>query len=199
MTQLLTYPARPVNGGHLDFALPKIGDWSYEPKYNDWRTLIHVPTRGMWNRHGQPSTIARYFGEALHTLCDTLNAEAWDWVDCGALERRHEMSQGTLIVFDVVPAIQFSNETYTERRRWLETTLSIAPLDPKLILPDSVYLAPNNLQPVTAWQELQNLNTQVGCDYYEGLVAKRRDSPYPVQINSSEQTTPTWMKHRFIK
>jgi hypothetical protein len=35
--------------------------------------------------------------------------------------------------------------------------------------------------------------------FYEAFVAKRNDSLYPVQLNSPEQTTPTWMKHRFIK
>jgi len=39
--QLLTYPARPVNGGPLERALPKSGTWLYEPEHNDWRALVH--------------------------------------------------------------------------------------------------------------------------------------------------------------
>jgi ATP-dependent DNA ligase len=64
----LTYPARPVNGGHLKHALRKVGDWSYEPKYNGWRAVVHVPTSTMWNRHGERLTIAREFAPALATL-----------------------------------------------------------------------------------------------------------------------------------
>jgi hypothetical protein len=30
----LTYPARPINGGPLEWAPPKPGPWCYEPKYN---------------------------------------------------------------------------------------------------------------------------------------------------------------------
>ena len=40
-----TYPARPVNGGAFPRALPKRGTWSYEPKLNGWRTLVHTPTK----------------------------------------------------------------------------------------------------------------------------------------------------------
>ena len=32
--QPCTYPARPINGGPLELALPKPGHWYYEPKYN---------------------------------------------------------------------------------------------------------------------------------------------------------------------
>lgn len=28
-----TYPARPINGGRLELAPPKPGQWCYEPKY----------------------------------------------------------------------------------------------------------------------------------------------------------------------
>jgi hypothetical protein len=49
------------------------------------------------------------------------------------------------------------------------------------------------------WQQLQDVNRYLGCDFYEGLVAKKKDSIYPIQLNSPDQATPTWMKHRFIK
>ena len=48
----ITYPARPINGGPLEKARPKHGEWFYEPKYNGWRALVHVPTGTMFNRHG---------------------------------------------------------------------------------------------------------------------------------------------------
>jgi hypothetical protein len=32
---------------------------------------------------------------------------------------------------------------------------------------------------------------------YEGIVAKRSDQPYPMQLRGPEVRTPYWMKHRF--
>ena len=60
-----TYPARPINGGGLELAPPKPGQWRYEPKYNGWRALVHAPTGSMFNRYGQPLSIAAEFGRAL--------------------------------------------------------------------------------------------------------------------------------------
>jgi hypothetical protein len=49
------------------------------------------------------------------------------------------------------------------------------------------------------WHRLQHDNrVWFGCDFYEGLVGKRADSLYPVQLVSPEQTTPHWIKHRFL-
>jgi hypothetical protein len=44
----ITYPARPINGGPLPNARPKQGVWYYEPKYNGWRALVHIPTGTMF-------------------------------------------------------------------------------------------------------------------------------------------------------
>ncbi len=63
-----TYPARPINGGSLELALPKPGHWYYEPKYNGWRALVHAPTGTMFNRRGQPLSIAGLFSCALKRL-----------------------------------------------------------------------------------------------------------------------------------
>jgi hypothetical protein len=52
------------------------------------------------------------------------------------------------------------------------------------------------------WTILQNCNRTLGClkpanHFYEGLVAKRCDSPYPLQRRSADQDFPFWMKHRW--
>jgi hypothetical protein len=41
---LITYPARPIQGGRLEMAPPKRGLWYAEPKLKGWRALIHTPT-----------------------------------------------------------------------------------------------------------------------------------------------------------
>ncbi len=51
----ITYPARPINGGHLLKAWESgqvldHEEWRYRPKYNGRRVLLHVPTMRTWNR-----------------------------------------------------------------------------------------------------------------------------------------------------
>src|SRR5713101_1017213 len=83
-----TYPARPINGGSLERALPKPGHWYYEPKYNGWRALVHAPTGTMFNRRGQPLSIAGLFSCALERL-RTVRLQSGgvpvEWFDCEAL------------------------------------------------------------------------------------------------------------------
>ncbi len=98
---LLAFPARPIQGGRLELAPPKRGLWFAEPKLNGWRTLIHTPTGTMWNRHGTLLTIADCFRPALGALAK-LADRGLVWADCEALERRHNLGRGTLVVLDVI-------------------------------------------------------------------------------------------------
>ena len=189
-----TYPARPVNGGPLPKALPKSGDWSYEPKYNGWNALIHIETGAMFNRHLQPLTIAKEFKPALDQLRCTLDAQAFKWANCEALERRHDIGRGTLIVFDVLPEPEYRMTPYIERRRWLQAVLPIhdfgrAPDN------DTLLLSPHVLP--SQWDDLQYCNRKAGCEFYEGMVAKRNDSPYPFQLRSADVEYPMHQKHRW--
>ena len=121
---LLTFPARPIQGGRLDLAPPKRGLWFAEPKLNGWRALIHTPTGTMWNRHGTLLTIADCFRPALAALAK-LTSRGLVWADCEALERRHNLGRGTLVVLDVIP--ESGTPIYTARRAMLE---SLLPCDP---------------------------------------------------------------------
>jgi len=73
----ITYPARPINGGPLDKAHAKHGEWFYEPKYNGWRALVHVPTGTMFNRHGQRLSIQQEFAKALANSRTTRRLSGW--------------------------------------------------------------------------------------------------------------------------
>src|SRR5437762_1954140 len=97
-----TYPARPINGGPLDKAPPKFGEWYYEPKYNGWRALVHVPTGTMFNRKGERLSIQKEFTGAIEELQE-INHQVCriEWLDCEALERRHNIGRGMLIVLDL--------------------------------------------------------------------------------------------------
>jgi hypothetical protein len=206
----LTYPARPVNGGHLKYALGKVGQWSYEPKYNGWRAIVHVPTGAIWNRHGERLTIAREFAPVL----ETLKRSQFEWLDVEALERRHNLGRGSLIVLDCPsarsPHMQGEGEVahfqYESRRTLLYAGIiangigecliqTLKPEENKIYIPPVYGEGKRN----EIWHQLQDVNKALGCDFYEGLVAKKSDSLYPLQLNSPEQTTATWMKHRFIK
>ena len=117
-----TYPARPINGGPLEWAPPKPGAWCYEPKYNGWRALVHAPTGAMFNRRGQPLSIAAEFGRALKRLRAAaliVDGRAVEWFDCEALDRRHGLGRGTLLVFDYIQAPGVAGEPLGKRKELL--------------------------------------------------------------------------------
>ena len=113
-----TYPARPIGGGRLELAPKKPGLWHAEPKYNGWRALVHCPTGTMWNRHGGRLTIAHEFKNALDRLRE-LSKQGLEWADCEALERRHAIGRGTLVVLDWI----IESATYLERREFLSSLI----------------------------------------------------------------------------
>ncbi|HVY68921.1 MAG TPA: hypothetical protein VHH73_03290 [Verrucomicrobiae bacterium] len=191
----LTYPARPVNGGAWEHAMPKIGEWLYEPKFNGWRALVHIPSGAMFNRHGQQLSIAAEFQPALRDLSVAHYRLGCDWLDVECLERRHNIGRGSLIVLDLP---DHATLPYAERQRMVAERFVELP-DPRFIAENLIYRpSVHEAWEVNArWRELQAANVALGCDFYEGLVAKRADSPYPVQLHSPEFEFPFWMKHRW--
>ncbi|HUE37665.1 MAG TPA: hypothetical protein VMO20_09760 [Candidatus Acidoferrum sp.] len=194
----ITYPARPINGGPLPKAPPKSGLWYYEPKVNGWRTLVHVPTGAMFNRKNQRLSIESEFSTSLKLLRERF--PAYEWLDCEALERRHGIGRGSLIVLDIVIA----GKTYRERFDLISDTLGYANcIGSGITVPaaNGIYRLPHwenhrdfGLQ---VWQELQDANKTLGVPFYEGLVAKRADSLYPFQLRSPDLEFPFWTKHRW--
>ena len=202
--QLLTYPARPIQGGRLELAPPKRGLWYAEPKLNGWRTLIHTPSGTMWNRHGTLLTIAHCFRPALKTLA-ALATRGLVWADCEALERRHNLGRGTLVVLDMVP--ESGTPTYEQRRAILESLLPIDAVfsgDTSHPVPsDTVALIPtlragSHADALAFHQRLRAANRVMACDFFEGVVMKRVDSIYPVQMCSATEEFRGWCKHRFL-
>ena len=47
------------------------------------------------------------------------------------------------------------------------------------------------------WKRLKAANKAYGCELFEGLVAKRRDSRYPIQLRRADDEFAGWMKHRW--
>jgi hypothetical protein len=48
------------------------------------------------------------------------------------------------------------------------------------------------------YQRLRDANRALGCEFFEGVVMKRADSPYPVQMCSATEKFRGWVKHRFL-
>ena len=201
---LLTFPARPIQGGRLDLAPPKRGLWFAEPKLNGWRALIHTPSGTMWNRHGALLTIADCFRPALGELA-MLAGRGLVWADCEALERRHNLGRGTLVVLDVIP--ESGMPIYTARRAMLESLLTCDPVfdgDTSRPVPcGAVVLTPgrrvdSHADALAYYQQLRETNRALGCDFFEGVVMKRADSQYPVQMRSATEEFRGWVKHRFL-
>lgn len=191
---MITYPARPISGGGLERAPAKHGEWAVEPKYNGWRVLVHAPTGTAYNRKGNPLSITKEFSAALALL-----REAWtrdnslEWIDCEGLERRHTIGRGTLIILDaVIPG------TYDQRRAVLAANFQPIPYyqSPP---PDGIFIAAayEMDEARTIYDLLLQQNDLWNAPFYEGVVMKQRNSTYPIQLRSPDETTAHWIKHRW--
>ena len=198
---LISYPARPLQGGKLDRSPKKIGLWYAQPKYNGWRALVHCPSGAMWNRHGGRLSIAHEFDAALREL-KKLSATGLVWADCEAMERRHNVGRRSLIVLDWIP--DSGSPTYEERRSFLEQFLPLErmSLGEGTMPEDSVLLAPSiaetNGQALQLYRSLEAINRSVLADVFEGVVMKRAVGAYPVQLRSPDEKCRFWQKHRFL-
>jgi hypothetical protein len=195
-----------MNGGRWTGSCPIPGDWEYEAKVNGWRAVVHTPTGRMFNRFGEELSIASEFA----TVLSEMRSLSFEWADCEALERRHKILQGSLVVFDIMDAS--CPLTYEERQMKLWSEICSLPsyhsLMPYLIdtkiknrITSFAYTFDEDsedpeLVPSRAWEKLQEMNRILGCDFYEGLVAKRRHSLYPVTRKATEETT-AWIKFRW--
>lgn len=205
-TEPPTYPMRPLNGGLLDHASNALryekGGWAFEPKFNGWRAIVNDRDRSMFNRHGQALSIGTEFSVALNKLKDC--GGVCPWWDVEALERRHGIGKGSLILLDWIDVSDTGNRgtRYGERRsmmteiwgeqfNWRDT-----PFD---MLSDAVYAVPSfgYAEALKFWAEAPLINEMLGCTFYEGVIAKRVTSEYKVQLRSDEEPTMDWFKHRF--
>lgn len=195
---MICFPPAPTNGGKLDQTTPaKVGDWVWQPKVDDWRAVVHTPTCTVWNQYGQPSALAER--EKIEAALRTLQGVGFaaEWLDVGIMEARHDMMRGSIIVFDIVEAVT----PLRERLARLRSMFPVLPMADKLLaagnVSDQVFVVNEFHQNIEhCWHGLQTINTQLGRKFYEGLVAKRLDSPYTFG-RKAKQKTPDWIKHRF--
>jgi hypothetical protein len=197
-----TFPARPLNGGRFGLVSKKpIHLWS--AKLNGWRALVHTPTGTMFNRRGKELSISAEFSEAL----EDMSRSGIEWLDAEALERRHNIGRGCLVILDaVVPSLN-AGERYwrlieeADRRAWPSFGIGQRPEEDRVYLLKQTAMSDashTGKQALTGWWTwMQQVNREWGADFYEGLVAKRGDSVYPIQLRSPDAECPFWIKHRW--
>jgi len=158
----------------------------------------------MWNRHGKRLTIAHCFREALDELRD-LSEEGLLWADCEGLERRHDVARGTLIVLDAISGDPKFTPTYQERRAFLESlripqerfSSGIHKGEPQPLLLTTSRAACSQNALLAFYQALRDANLRLKSPFFEGVVMKRADSPYPVQLRNPSEEFRGWSKHRW--
>ena len=198
-----TYPARPVNGGPPRVARPKVGLWITQPKFNGWRSLVHLAPDGttpVWNRHGERLTIASDFSDALAAAAAAFPKGTW--LDCEALQRRGSI-RNTLVILDII----LPDLPWTSRKALLNA--SGVPVLPwnfmpakdygfshgRLVITDEI---PADFSLHAACEHFALVNTDMAETVFEGVVMKKADSTYPFQTRSPGTRCPYWVKHRFV-
>lgn len=201
---LVCFPPAPLNGGPLDSAPAKIGEWVWQPKVDDWRAVIHTPTGTVWNQYGQVSSISNKFGLALDRILVATHSAA-EWLDVGLMENRHDLMRGCIIVLDLIePGL-----VQWQRRARLSAMFPALPFDVSRLLAethgqirDSVFLisewdnVETNADALKRQDWLKTENEIIGHKFYEGLVAKVRSSLYQYGAKPKRKCA-TWIKHRF--
>lgn len=108
-------------------------------------------------------------------------------------------------MFDVVR--ESGTPSYEQRRAMLETTVATDAMfsgDAFRPVPcGAVVLTPtlrvdSHADTLAFYGRLRESNRALGCDFYEGVVMKRAESNYPVQLRSATQEFRGFVKHRFL-
>jgi hypothetical protein len=103
-------------------------------------------------------------------------------------------------VFDFIPAAEMAVETWLKRKAILVQGLPGHDYR-QVPLPESLYGVaahdPAEIDPLELYRQLRQWNARWGCQFYEGLVAKRITDGYPQQLRSPHQEFAGWVKHRW--
>jgi hypothetical protein len=110
-----------------------------------------------------------------------------------------------VIVLDAIPADPAFTPSYAERRKFLESLR--VPQEPfssglhegdaaPLLLTTSVLSCSQN-ELLAFYCGLRKANHSLGAEFFEGVVMKRTDAAYPVQLRSSTEETPCLIKHQW--
>lgn len=196
------YPMRPMNGGRIDLKEAFLEPHIVEPKLNDWRCLIHRPSRHFWSRYGDDLSIATKFKDAFAELDALLpKTPEFDVLDCLGIGRRTRIGDGCLYVLDLPehPGM------FVDRKMTLGLHLETHRYD-QMPATNRAYAvqslatlqAGDDAYVVADWMNrLKELNTAWGEEFYEGCVCKRLEGYYTKQLRNPDLKTPEWLKFRW--
>jgi hypothetical protein len=153
--------------------------------------------------------------------------QCFEWLDMEAFERRHALGRGSLILLDapLIPAPLFErnqamydylNESGTGKGPMLSWPFMHESPPPDQLLQfaytftdygvnasapwveSEALVKGEDIDGIqTGWRNLQRLNLHWKAEVFEGMVAKRADSRYPLQLRSDDLEFGYWMKHRW--
>lgn len=158
----------------------------------------------MFNRHNEPLSIQSEFREALDVACRL----PFEWLCTEALERRHKIGQGSLIILDtpikggflarknIIKAAALGNGGCLEHTiQGIDTPLENNRVYLPLTLPE--YEKGRRSAELLFWTALGAANVILGCEFFEGLVCDKDNAEFPMQLRDAEMKFPFCTKHRW--
>lgn len=215
--KLITYPARPRNGGPTPRE-PARGRWFVSPKYNEWRCVAHTPTRTLWNRKGERSSLdVPALWQHVSELGERGLQCCVDWLDIGVFGKRVKElpMKGAVVVFDIIPSTHADNVLTYEKRREIrnrafpELMMEHIPAPYQVFSPEECMIGNPEHEQFPGHGRVNTFPGRLDSfirglkliphthDLFEGVVLKRADSLYPMQSHNPDIECGDWIKHRW--
>ena len=151
----------------------------------------------MFNRHNEPLSIQSEFKDALDVACRL----PFEWLCTEALERRHKIGQGSLIILDTpikgafIERKQLIKAAALGNGGCLEHVVAAEPIESnRVYLPITMHGGYDSLM---FWECLKQANSLLGCEFFEGVVCDKDSAPFPMQLRDAEMKSPFTVKHRW--
>ena len=151
----------------------------------------------MFNRKLEPLSISHEFAPAL----EMLHALPWEWSDAEALERRHKIGQGSLILLDALIA-----GGYATRRAIINSAASAnsihehihadEPIDcDRVYLPLTLHSSLGRTSELLFWQMLQRrqCKTRLRRQVRLGILGKASSPSATTASIHGNTATPNWI------
>jgi len=181
------YPPRPrrISPTLLESTYSEDEGWIAEKKMNGWRGVVlhDGKTSEIWNRHGAVMATGQGEEEMAKHLANILPGSS-TIVDGEMIGRRTTTVKGIFYAFDIcmIEGEWIGDRTYLERRKVLQTLLASHQGD-KLWLPTYVNRG-----------KFDYFKDSIGDELSEGIVIKRANSTFPMELNSESSKFTGWLK-----
>lgn len=199
---MITYPARPYNGGYYN-PTTTADTLIYRPKIDGDRVMLNVETKEMFNRKGDKYTKGKDipFDEIMEVYGDHITSE---WLDCEWMDK-HALWKKRIAILDE----PLRGDTFIEMLKRLHPNhecFSIRnnpmPRAGFNILHLPWWRSAHGITPYF-WEQLKTAAKEIMQQHnettpiIEGIVGVRESSYYPKQISNPNKTAIDWVKHRF--